>query len=97
MRNRSFRIDDFMCCADGNTADVAQPNTTPTQIQRNVGRKVAALAVLTDTAELEAITLLSRLLSDAKTAHTSYAATNPPDHSWEDWYADYIVNRLRNL
>lgn len=46
--------------------------------------------------------LLSQLLTDAKEAHTRWEETftsqaNPvPPHTWEDWYARFIVARLND-
>jgi len=46
--------------------------------------------------------LLSQLLSEAKEAHTRWetqftSQANPvPPHSWEDWYARFIVKRLND-
>lgn len=43
---------------------------------------------------------LAKLLSAAKEAHTAYEAfyakegQTPPEHKWEDWYANYVFTRL---
>lgn len=44
--------------------------------------------------------ILSQMLTEAKEAHTRWeeqftSQANPvPPHSWEDWYARFIVKRL---
>lgn len=44
---------------------------------------------------------LTGLLHDAKEAHTRYEerfrleGANPPEHTWEAWYAKFIMTRLQ--
>lgn len=45
---------------------------------------------------------LAGLLAEAKEAHTRYEerfaieGVKPPEHKWEDWYARFIMQRIKD-
>ena len=41
--------------------------------------------------------LLTRLLREAKEAHTQYERTFGPDPDWSSWYGEFIARKLEKM